>query len=199
MRDHCPPLAFPLASEMDRRPEPRTRSQQTKLRRGSGSPFCLVEQSYGVCGAHDERTHAGQQQQLVDQLGHDVLPRNGSGKTTTGSRNFGSATACGPLGFIALMRAAGEQVASWASGAFVFKTLSTTGGRNMAKAADYPVKPVMLVAGDDAREEAGTKSAAFDNSGRCSEVLCRSSVRGHRPEIMFGVLVVVFCPDCVSR
>src|SRR5262245_66334461 len=105
MRDHCPPLAFPLASEMDRRPEPRTRSQQTKLRRGSGSPFCLVEQSYGVCGAHDERTHAGQQQQLVDQLGHDVLPRNGSGKTTTGSRNFGSATACGPLGFIALMRA----------------------------------------------------------------------------------------------
>jgi hypothetical protein len=103
---HCPPLAFPLASEMDRRPEPRTRSRQTKLRRGSGSPFCLVEQSYSVCGARDERTHAGQQQQLVDQLGHDVLPRNGSGKTTTGSRNFGSATACGPLGFIALMRAA---------------------------------------------------------------------------------------------
>jgi hypothetical protein len=29
-------------------------------------------------------------------------------------------------------------------------------------------------------------------------LLCRSSVRGHRPEIMFGVLVVVFCPDCVS-
>jgi hypothetical protein len=29
-------------------------------------------------------------------------------------------------------------------------------------------------------------------------VLCRPSVRGHRPEIMFGVLVVVFCPDCVS-
>jgi hypothetical protein len=150
---HCPPLAFPLASEMDRRPEPRTRSRQTKLRRGSGSPFCLVEQSYSVCGARDERTHAGQQQQLVDQLGHDVLPRNGSGKTTTGSMNFGSATACGPLGFIALMRAAGEQVASWASGAFVFKTLSTTGASNMAKAADYPVKPVMLVAGDDAREE----------------------------------------------
>src|SRR6266511_281531 len=45
---------------------------------------------------------------------------------------------------------AGEQVASWASGAFVFKTLNTTGAGNMAKAADYPIKPVMLVAGDDA-------------------------------------------------
>jgi predicted dinucleotide-binding enzyme len=45
---------------------------------------------------------------------------------------------------------AGEQVASWARGAFVFKTLNTTGAGNMAKAADYPVKPVMLVAGDDA-------------------------------------------------
>jgi hypothetical protein len=55
---------------------------------------------------------------------------------------------------------------SISSGAFVFKTLSTTGASNMAKAADYPVKPVMLVAGDDAREEVGTKSAAFDNSGR---------------------------------
>jgi len=43
---------------------------------------------------------------------------------------------------------AGEQVASW--GAFVFKTLNTTGAGNMAKAADYPVKPVMLVSGDDA-------------------------------------------------
>src|SRR5262249_19668658 len=35
---------------------------------------------------------------------------------------------------------AGEQVASWAPGAFVFKTLNTTGASNMAKAADYPVK-----------------------------------------------------------
>ena len=41
--------------------------------------------------ARDERAHAAQQQQLVDQLGHDVLPRSGSGKTTTGSRNSGSA------------------------------------------------------------------------------------------------------------
>src|SRR5258707_1308093 len=45
---------------------------------------------------------------------------------------------------------AGEQVASWAPGAFVFKTLNTTGAGNMAKAAAYPVPPVMLVAGDDA-------------------------------------------------
>ena len=44
---------------------------------------------------------------------------------------------------------AGEQVASWAPGAIVFKTLNTTGAGNMAKAAEYPVKPVMLVAGDD--------------------------------------------------
>jgi len=36
------------------------------------------------------------------------------------------------------------------TGAFVFKTLNTTGAGNMAEAADYPVKPVMLVAGDDA-------------------------------------------------
>jgi 8-hydroxy-5-deazaflavin:NADPH oxidoreductase len=45
---------------------------------------------------------------------------------------------------------AGEQVASWAPGAIVFKTLNTTGAGNMAKAAEYPVKPVMPVAGDDA-------------------------------------------------
>ena len=45
---------------------------------------------------------------------------------------------------------AGEQVASRAPGAFVFKTLNTTGAGNMAKAADYRVKPVMLIAGDDA-------------------------------------------------
>jgi 8-hydroxy-5-deazaflavin:NADPH oxidoreductase len=45
---------------------------------------------------------------------------------------------------------AGEQVASWAPGAFVFKTLNTTGAGNMAKAAAYLIPPVMLVAGDDA-------------------------------------------------
>ena len=45
---------------------------------------------------------------------------------------------------------AAEQIASWAPGAFVFKTLNTTGSDNMANAALYPVKPLMLVAGDDA-------------------------------------------------
>jgi 8-hydroxy-5-deazaflavin:NADPH oxidoreductase len=48
---------------------------------------------------------------------------------------------------------AGEQVASWAPGAFVFKSLNTTGASNMAKAADYPVKPMMPVAGDDAAKK----------------------------------------------
>jgi 8-hydroxy-5-deazaflavin:NADPH oxidoreductase len=49
---------------------------------------------------------------------------------------------------------AGEQVASWAPGAFVFKTLNTTGASNMAKAAEYPLKPLMLVAGDEAAKKA---------------------------------------------
>src|SRR5262245_12620086 len=44
---------------------------------------------------------------------------------------------------------ASEQVASWAPGSSVFKTLNTTDAGNMAKAAEYTVKPVMLVAGDD--------------------------------------------------
>jgi predicted dinucleotide-binding enzyme len=57
---------------------------------------------------------------------------------------------------------AGEQVASWAPGAFVFKTLNTTGAGNMAKAADYQVKPVMLVAGDDA----GRKPGVMDLVGK---------------------------------
>jgi hypothetical protein len=70
----------------ERRRSPRTRSRQTKLRRGPGSPFCLVEQGYGVCGARDERAHAGQQQQLVDQLGNDVL----LGAAITCDRSFGS-------------------------------------------------------------------------------------------------------------
>jgi predicted dinucleotide-binding enzyme len=48
---------------------------------------------------------------------------------------------------------AGEQVASWLPGASVFKTLNTTGASNMAKAAEYPMKPLMLVAGDDAAKK----------------------------------------------
>ena len=48
---------------------------------------------------------------------------------------------------------AAEQIASWAPGALVFKTLNTTGSDNMANAASYPVKPLMLVAGDDAEKK----------------------------------------------
>jgi predicted dinucleotide-binding enzyme len=44
---------------------------------------------------------------------------------------------------------AGEQVASWAAGAFVFKTLNQIGADSMDKAAQFPVRPVMFVAGDD--------------------------------------------------
>ena len=57
---------------------------------------------------------------------------------------------------------AGEQVASWSPGALVFKTLNTTGAGNMAKAADYPVKPLMLVAGDDA----GRKQVVMELVGK---------------------------------
>jgi predicted dinucleotide-binding enzyme len=49
---------------------------------------------------------------------------------------------------------AGEQVARWAPGASVFKSFNTTGADNMARAADYPVKPMMPVAGDDAAKKA---------------------------------------------
>src|SRR6266496_1736769 len=45
---------------------------------------------------------------------------------------------------------AGEQIASWAPGAFVIKALNTTGAGNMASTAEYSIKPMMLVAGDDA-------------------------------------------------
>lgn len=48
---------------------------------------------------------------------------------------------------------AGERVASWAPGASVFKSLNQTGAENMEKAALFPVKPVMFVAGDDAAKK----------------------------------------------
>jgi predicted dinucleotide-binding enzyme len=44
---------------------------------------------------------------------------------------------------------AGEQVASWAPAAAVFKTLNQIGAENMDKAALFPVRPFMFVAGDD--------------------------------------------------
>ena len=43
----------------------------------------------------------------------------------------------------------GEQVAAWAPGASVFKTLNQIGAENMAQAQLYPIRPVMFVAGDD--------------------------------------------------
>jgi predicted dinucleotide-binding enzyme len=43
----------------------------------------------------------------------------------------------------------GEQVATWAAGASVFKTLNQIGADSMDKAALFPVRPVMFVAGDD--------------------------------------------------
>jgi predicted dinucleotide-binding enzyme len=45
---------------------------------------------------------------------------------------------------------AGEKVQGWAAGAFVFKTLNTTGFGNMADPIYGGVKSVMFVAGDDA-------------------------------------------------
>ncbi|MBZ0148436.1 MAG: NADPH-dependent F420 reductase [Pseudorhodoplanes sp.] len=44
---------------------------------------------------------------------------------------------------------AGETVALLAQGARVVKAFNTTGAENMAKAKDFPAKPVMFVAGDD--------------------------------------------------
>ena len=43
----------------------------------------------------------------------------------------------------------GERVASWAPSASVFKTFNQTGAENMDKAARFPMRPVMFVAGDD--------------------------------------------------
>ena len=48
---------------------------------------------------------------------------------------------------------AGEQVAAWAPGASVFKTLNQIGADSMDKAALFPVQPVMFVAGDDESEK----------------------------------------------
>jgi 8-hydroxy-5-deazaflavin:NADPH oxidoreductase len=43
----------------------------------------------------------------------------------------------------------GEQVAAWASGASVFKTLNQIGADSMDKVELFPTRPVMFVAGDD--------------------------------------------------
>jgi hypothetical protein len=43
----------------------------------------------------------------------------------------------------------GEQVAAWAPAAAVFKTLNQIGAESMDKAALFPVRPIMFIAGDD--------------------------------------------------
>ena len=43
----------------------------------------------------------------------------------------------------------GEQVAAWAAGASVFKTLNQIGADSMDKVGMFPIQPVMFVAGDD--------------------------------------------------
>jgi 8-hydroxy-5-deazaflavin:NADPH oxidoreductase len=43
----------------------------------------------------------------------------------------------------------GEQVAAWAQGAAVFKTLNQIGAESMDKAPLFPVRPVMFIAGDN--------------------------------------------------
>jgi len=65
---------------------------------------------------------------------------------------------------------AGEQVASWAPGAFVFKALNTTGAGNMATAGDFPVKPVMPVAGDDAGRKPTARGQARFRTGGCRAI-----------------------------
>jgi hypothetical protein len=45
---------------------------------------------------------------------------------------------------------------------------------------------------------AGLKGNAAFSIKLQERPLSRSSIRGHQSEIMFGVLVVVFCPDCVA-
>jgi len=47
-------------------------------------------------------------------------------------------------------KSAGEQVAGLASGARVVKAFNTTGAENMAALRDFPSRPMMPVAGDDA-------------------------------------------------
>lgn len=47
----------------------------------------------------------------------------------------------------------GEQVAVWAPGAAVFKTLNQIGAESMDKAQLFPIRPVMFIAGDDASKK----------------------------------------------
>jgi hypothetical protein len=56
----------------------------------------------------------------------------------------------------------GEQVAGWAKGAAVFKTLNTTGFGNMENSGGYAQKPVMFFAGDDSARRATVAALLAD-------------------------------------
>jgi hypothetical protein len=56
----------------------------------------------------------------------------------------------------------GEQVAAWAKGAAVFKTLNTTGFSNMENSGGYAQKPVMFFAGDDQTKRATVAALLSD-------------------------------------
>jgi NADPH-dependent F420 reductase len=57
---------------------------------------------------------------------------------------------------------AGETVALLAPGARVVKAFNTTGSDNMAKAKDFPARPAMFVAGDDADAKKSVQKLADD-------------------------------------
>ncbi|MBI1250568.1 MAG: F420-dependent NADP oxidoreductase [Alphaproteobacteria bacterium] len=67
--------------------------------------------------------------------------------------------AYGPQGLyltLGFSESGGERVAQWAKGAHVFKTLNQVGFNVMADPSQFPVAPMMYVAGDDA---AGKRTA----------------------------------------
>lgn len=57
---------------------------------------------------------------------------------------------------------AGETLALLAQGARVVKAFNTTGAENMTNAKDFPAKPVMFVAGDDAEAKKTVTKLAED-------------------------------------
>lgn len=57
---------------------------------------------------------------------------------------------------------AGETVGLLAQGARVVKAFNTTGAENMAKARDFPARPAMFVAGDDAPAKRAVAALAAD-------------------------------------
>jgi predicted dinucleotide-binding enzyme len=77
-----------------------------------------------------------------------------------------NALGAGPEGLhlvVGFATSAGEQVAQWARGASVFKTLNQVGANVMADARAFgPPAPVMFVAGDDAARKPAVLSLVAD-------------------------------------